>query len=93
MFTLGSQTFPSGPAWGVASSPAGYLVASSHAATPPFRFLAHRTGTVVLMITVGPGCAKSVLGQSQTLCSSGGGPTGILTRLFTYTIKVFGRGG
>jgi hypothetical protein len=49
VFTLGSQAFPSGLAWGVTSSPPGYLFASSHGATPPFRFQARRAGIVVLI--------------------------------------------
>lgn len=93
VFTVGSPAFPSGLAWGVASSPVGYLFAFSHSQTPPFSFQARRAGDVVLTITVGPGCAAKLLGQSNTPCSSGGGPVGIATRVFIYHIKVFGRGG
>jgi hypothetical protein len=93
VFTVGSDAFPSGLAWGITSAPAGYLIASSHSATPPFRFLARRAGIVVLRITVGPGCAGGPLGQSTTPCSPGTGPDGALTRVWTYDIKIFGRGG
>jgi hypothetical protein len=92
VFTVGSQAFPSGLAWGVTSSPNGYLIASSHAATPPFRFLARRAGIVVLRITVGSVCASQLLGQSTTPCPPGG-PVGPPTRLLTYHVTVFGRGG
>jgi hypothetical protein len=92
VFTLGSQPFPSGLAWGVTTSSAEDLIDSSHAATPPFSFLARRASHLVLKITVGPGCLNRLLGQSQTPCTPGG-PPGMPTRLFTYDVTVQSRGG
>jgi hypothetical protein len=92
VFTLGSQPFASGLAWGVTTSSAGDLIDSSQAATPPFSFLARRASHLVLKITVGPGCLNRLLGQSQMPCTPGG-PPGMPTRLFTYDVTILGRGG